>query len=220
MALCGKSDCYPNLVTGWATLTRNNSNQVFGITANVTFTALWGNFGHSSLQNCCNSTTLEGFWAGTAFLNLCHSISITFRSRLCLGHSKAIQSWTCWCVLDHCSASEPKCASARSHEQMAGHSPSGCFGRRQNSWFHLAQQVFQTQRHQNSPPPYFTVGMMYLFWNAAQNIFLALLGMIKMFLADVRWVFLLFLVSSSFLLELSHGCHFCPVCFLLLKLWP
>ncbi len=47
-----------------------------------------GILAHSSWQNCCNSTTLEGFRAWTAFLRSCHSISIGFRSGLWLGHSK------------------------------------------------------------------------------------------------------------------------------------
>ncbi len=56
-------------------------------------------------------------------------------------------------VLDHCPAAEPKFASAWGHEQMAGHCPSGFFGRQQNSWFHLSQQVFQVRKQQNSPRP-------------------------------------------------------------------
>uniref|UniRef100_A0A9J7YV58 Transposase Tc1-like domain-containing protein n=1 Tax=Cyprinus carpio carpio TaxID=630221 RepID=A0A9J7YV58_CYPCA len=60
--------------------------------------------------------------------------------------SSAIQRWTCWCVLDHCPAAEPKFASALGHEQMAGYSPSGFFGKQQNSWFHLSQQVFQVTK--------------------------------------------------------------------------
>ncbi len=44
-----------------------------------------------------------------------------------------------------------KFASAWGHEQMAGHCPSGFFGRQQNSWFHLSQQVFQVLKQQNSP---------------------------------------------------------------------
>ncbi len=47
-----------------------------------------GILAHSSWQNCCNSATLEGFRAWTAFLRSCHSISIGFRSGLWLGHSK------------------------------------------------------------------------------------------------------------------------------------
>ncbi len=35
-----------------------------------------GILAHSSWQNCCNSATLEGFRAWTAFLRSCHSISI------------------------------------------------------------------------------------------------------------------------------------------------
>ncbi len=64
-----------------------------------------GILAHSSWQNCCNSATMEGFRAWTAFLRSCHSISIGFRSGLWLGHSKvsfcfssAIQRWICWCV--------------------------------------------------------------------------------------------------------------------------
>ncbi len=49
-----------------------------------------GILAHSSWQNCCNSATLEGFRAWTAFLRSCHSISIGFRSGLWLGHSKSL----------------------------------------------------------------------------------------------------------------------------------
>ncbi|KAI3359471.1 hypothetical protein L3Q82_013775, partial [Scortum barcoo] len=51
---------------------------------------------------------------------------------------------------------------------MAGHSPSGFFGRQQNSWFHLSQQVFQVLKQQEQPqtitlpPPYFTVVMAFI----------------------------------------------------------
>ncbi|XP_042577407.1 serine protease 27-like [Cyprinus carpio] len=36
---------------------------------------------------------------------------------------------------------------------MPGHSPSGFFGKQQNSWFHLSQQVFQVLKQQNCPRP-------------------------------------------------------------------
>ncbi len=43
---------------------------------------------HSSLQNCFNSATLEGFRAWMDWLRSCHSISIGFKPGLWLGHSK------------------------------------------------------------------------------------------------------------------------------------
>ncbi len=45
---------------------------------------------HSSLQNCFNSATLEGFQAWKDCLRSCQSISIGFKSGLWLGHSKTI----------------------------------------------------------------------------------------------------------------------------------
>ncbi len=142
-----------------------------------------GILAHSSWQNCCNSATLEGFRAWTAFFyRLCHSISIEFRSGLWLGHSKvficfssAIQRWICWCVLDHCPAAEPKFASAWGHEQMAGHCPSGFFGRQQNSWFHLSQQVFQVLKQQNSPrPSHYHHHILLLVWCSFSEMLLLL----------------------------------------------
>ncbi|XP_054631665.1 acyl-CoA 6-desaturase isoform X2 [Dunckerocampus dactyliophorus] len=57
-------------------------------------------------------------------------------------------------LLDHCPAAEHKLVSACGHKQtFSGHSPSGSFGRQQNSWFHLSQQVFQVLKQQNSPRP-------------------------------------------------------------------
>ncbi len=44
----------------------------------------------SSLQNCFNSATLEGFKAWKNCLRSCHSISIRFKPRLWLGHSKTL----------------------------------------------------------------------------------------------------------------------------------
>ncbi len=44
----------------------------------------------SSLQNCFNSVTLKGFRAWNNCLRSCHSISIGFKSRLWLGHSKTL----------------------------------------------------------------------------------------------------------------------------------
>ena len=44
MALC-RSDCPLNLITGRATLSSNNCNQVFAMTGSESFTALWRNVG-------------------------------------------------------------------------------------------------------------------------------------------------------------------------------
>ncbi len=49
-----------------------------------------GILAHSSLQNCFNSATLEGFRAWMDCLRSCHSISIRFKSGLWLGHSKTL----------------------------------------------------------------------------------------------------------------------------------
>ncbi len=45
---------------------------------------------HSSVQNCFNSATLEGFRAWMDCLRSCHSISIGFKSGLWFGHSKTL----------------------------------------------------------------------------------------------------------------------------------
>ncbi len=45
---------------------------------------------HSSLQNCFNSATLEGFRAWMDCLRSCHSISIGFKSGLWLGQAKTL----------------------------------------------------------------------------------------------------------------------------------
>ncbi len=80
-------------------------------------------------------------------------ISIGSRSGLWLGHSKVfilfffshseVDLLVCFGSLSCC----------RTQVQMAGHCPSGFFGRQQNSWFHLSQQVFQVLKQQNSPRP-------------------------------------------------------------------
>ncbi len=53
-------------------------------------TGCGGILAHSSLQNCFNSATLEGFRAWMDCLKSCHSISIRFKSGLWLGHSKTL----------------------------------------------------------------------------------------------------------------------------------
>ncbi len=47
-----------------------------------------GILAHSSVQNCFNSATLEGFQAWNDYLRSCHSISIRFEPGLWLDHSK------------------------------------------------------------------------------------------------------------------------------------
>ncbi len=49
-----------------------------------------GILSQSSLQNCFNSATLEGFQAWKDCLRSCHSIPIGFKSGLWLGHSKTL----------------------------------------------------------------------------------------------------------------------------------
>ena len=68
---------------------------------------------------------------------------------------------------------------------MAGHSPSGFFGRQQNSWFHLLQQVFQVLEQQNRPrPSHYCCYVLFLKCGCLvtpQSIFLKVLVIIKMF---------------------------------------
>ncbi len=49
-----------------------------------------GILAHSSLQNCFNSATLEGFQSWMDCLRSCHSILFGFKSGLWLGHSKTL----------------------------------------------------------------------------------------------------------------------------------
>lgn len=51
---------------------------------------------------------------------------------------------------------------------MAGHSPSGFFGK-QNSWSHLSQQVFQVLKQKNSPRPSRTTTIFY-FWYVVPSL--------------------------------------------------
>ena len=62
----------------------NNCNQAFAITGNESLTSLWRNSGPQFSAECFNSATLEGFWAWTACISSCHSISVGFKCRLWL----------------------------------------------------------------------------------------------------------------------------------------
>ncbi len=79
------NNCPLNLKTGCATLCSNNCNQAFAITG--CGHCCGGILAHSSLQNCFNSATLEGFQAWNDCLWSRHSISIGFKSRLWLGQN-------------------------------------------------------------------------------------------------------------------------------------
>ncbi len=205
-----------------------------------------GILAHSSWQNCCNSATLEGFRAWTAFLRSCHSISIGFRSGLWLGHSKVfILFFFSHSEVDLlvCFGSEPKFASAWGHEQMAGHCPSGFFGRQQNSWFHLSQRVFQVLKQQNSPrPSHYHHHILLLVWcsfsemlcyfyarcngtHTFQKVQLLSRQSTEYFPKslgdhqDVFWqnwdeLLCSFCSAVVFVLELCHAGHVCPVSFL------
>ncbi len=168
------------------------------------------------------------------------------KSSLCF--SSAIQRWICWCVLDHCPAAEPKFASAWGHEQMAGHCPSGFFGRQQNSWFHLSQQVFQVLKQQNSPrPSHYHHHILLLVWcsfsemlcyfytrcngkHTFQNVQLLSRQSTEYFPKslgdhqDVFWQnwdepFMFFLLSSGFRLGTLPCRPFLPSLFLMVESW-
>ncbi len=115
-----------------------------------------GILAQSSLQDCFNSATLEGFRAWMDCLRSCHCISIGFKSGLWLGHSKTLNLF----FLSHsevdllvCLRSLSKCAWAWGHKLTAGNSPSECYDRVQNSWFHQLWQVVQVLKLQGSPRP-------------------------------------------------------------------
>ena len=209
-----------------------------------------GILAHSSLQNCFNSVTLEGFRAWTAFLRSCHSISIGFRSGLWLGHSKVF-------ILFFFSHSEVdllvcfgslSCCRTQVREQMAGDSPSGFFGKQQNSWFHLSQQVFQVLKQQNSPrPSHYHHHILLLVWCSFSEMLCYFYGRCngthtfqksltfvssvhrvfsqkswgssRCFLAKLRRAFMFFLLSSGFRLGTLPCRPFLPSLFLMVESW-
>ncbi len=146
--------------------------------------------------------------------------------------------------LDHCPAAEPKFASAWGHKQMAGHCPSGFFGRQQNSWFHLSQQVFQVLKQHNSPrPSHYHHHTLLLVWCSFSEMLcyfyarcngthtfqkVQLLsrvfsqkswGSSRCFLAKLRWAFMFFLLSSGFGLGTLPCRPFLPSLFLMVESW-
>ncbi|KAF7641013.1 hypothetical protein LDENG_00000080 [Lucifuga dentata] len=128
---------------------------------------------------------------------------------------------------------------------MAGHSPSGFSGREQNSWFHQLRQVVQVLKQQSSPDHHTTTTMFGCRYDvhflkccvsftpdvtgrtpsktfhfclvSPQNIFPKVLGIIKMFLANVRRAFVFFLVSSGFRLGTLPWMPFLPSLFLIVE---
>ncbi len=203
-----------------------------------------GILAHSSLQNCFNSATLEGFEAWNDCLRSCHSISIRFKSGLWLGHSKTLILF----FLSHSEANLLVCFGSLSwgHKLTAGHSPSGFSDRVQNSRFHQLWQVVQVLKLQSSPrPSHYHHHVWLLVWCSFYEMlcwFYARCNGTRTFqkvkllscqsieylpksLGDNQDNFwqmwdkplCSFWSAMAFALELSHGCHFCPVSFLLLN---
>ncbi len=155
-----KSACPLNLITGWATLSSNK------LPSSVCDNLQWVRY--SAVEEFWPThlgriVVIQPHWRvfehEPPFKVMPQHLN-RIQVRTWLGHSKVFilfffsHSEVGFAgVLDHCPAAEPKFASAWGHEQMAGHCPSGFFGRQQNSWFHLSQQVFQVLKQQNSPRP-------------------------------------------------------------------
>ncbi len=134
---------------------------MFAITGSESSHRCGGILAHSSLQNCFNSATLEGFQAWKDSLRSCHSISIGFKSRLWLGHSKTLILF----FLSHsevdllvCLGSLSCCItqvrlSLRSQTDGPDILLQDFLIRVQNSWFHQLWQVTQVLKLQSSPRP-------------------------------------------------------------------
>ncbi len=115
----------------------------------------------SSLHNCFNSATLEGFFqAWKDCIRSCHGISIRIKSGLWLGHSKTFILF----FLSHSEVDLLVCLGSLSccitqvllslRSQTDGRtSPSGFSNRLRNSWFHQLWQVIQVPKLQSSPRP-------------------------------------------------------------------
>ncbi len=198
-----------------------------------------GILAHSSWQNCCNSSTLEGFRAWTAFLRSCHSISIGFRSGLWLGHSKVFilffyqpfRGWFAgvfWII-------------------VLLQNPSSLQLEVTNRWPDIVLQDFlvdsrihgsiyhsKSSRSWSSKtaPDHHTTTIIFYCWY--ENLFLKccvtftpdVMGHTpskkfnfchvrsRCFLAKLRLAFIFFCSAAVFILELCHAGHFCPVSFL------
>ncbi len=116
--------------------------------------------------------------------------------------------------------------SLRSRQMTTGHCPSGFFGRQQNSWFHLSQQVFQVLKQQNSPNHHTTTTIFYCWYDvlflkccvtftpdvmghtpskkfnfclvSPQSIFPKVLGIIKMFSGKTEMSFYVLFAQQRF----------------------
>ena len=108
------------------------------------------------------------------------------------------------------------------HKQMAGHSPSGFFGRQQNSWFHLLQQVFQVLKQQNSPrPSHYCCCVLFLkcgCLDSPQSIFPKVLGIIKMF-SGKNETSLNVLFALQWFSSWNSAMPFLPSLFLMVESW-
>ncbi len=131
------------------------------------------------------------------------------------------------------------------HKLMVGHSPSGLSDRVQNSWFHQLWQVIQVLKLQNSPDHHTTTTMFDCWYDvlfmkccvgftpdvtghtpsknlnfcciSPQNICPKVLGIIKIFLGNVRQAFVFFLVSNGFCLRTLPWMPFLPSLFLIVE---
>ncbi len=180
-----------------------------------------GILAHSSLQNCFNSATLEGFRAWMDCLRSYHSISIGFKPRLWLDHSKTL-------ILFFLSHSEVdllvcmgslSCCITQVRLSLRSQTNSRIFSFR-IFWYSAEFMVPSIMASRPGPeaakqpqtitlpPPCLTVGMMFFLWNVVlvlhqmqqdtpskkfnfcrispQNICPKFLGIIKIFLANVR----------------------------------
>lgn len=70
------------------TLSSKNCKQMFSITRNESFTALWRKFSTLIFAELFQFSQIGGFLSIHHFLRSCYSISIRLRSGLWLGHSK------------------------------------------------------------------------------------------------------------------------------------
>ncbi len=130
---------------------------------------------------------------------------------------------------------------------MAGHSPSGFSYKEQNPWFHQLWQVVQTLKLQSSPrPSHFHHHVWLLVWctfyemlcwfyarcngthlpksstfvhQSTEYLPKSLGDNQDIFLANVRWAFVFFLVSNGFCLGTLPWMPFLPSLFLIVESW-